>query len=227
MRISSIIIILFIVLIFFIICIASGEIPKIGDVHDPEDGMEDDEHDLEKNGRRNEHDLKNGVHDPNKDLTTSEKGELARDYTSEEINNIIEANKLRSDKKKQKYHARKKVKSRGESICRDYLENAFDVKFPNCRPEWLVNPETGYKLELDCYNEELKIAVEYNGEQHYVFPNVFHKTKEQFDAQIRRDKYKEQLCKENGVVLISVPYDVRHKDIPGYIEKEISRLWGL
>ena len=32
---------------------------------------------------------------------------------------------------------------------------------------------TGKSLELDCYNVEYGVALEYNGIQHYKFPNPF------------------------------------------------------
>ena len=41
--------------------------------------------------------------------------------------------------------------------------------FSPIRPNFLVDPQTNYKLELDGYNEELNIAFEYNGIQHYKF----------------------------------------------------------
>lgn len=111
--------------------------------------------------------------------------------------------------------------SKGEEICRNYLEERFGKPFPNTRPKWLVNPKTGRCLELDCYNEELKIAVEYNGEQHYVFPNVWHKTKSSFEEQVRRDAYKINRCEEYGIHLVTVPYTVKKKDIPKYIESRL------
>ena len=51
-------------------------------------------------------------------------------------------------------------------------------------------------LEIDCYIPELKIGFEYNGEQHYMFPNCFHKTQEEFEAQQQRDilKYSYLSC---------------------------------
>jgi len=35
------------------------------------------------------------------------------------------------------------------------------------RPDWLKNPKTGRNLEIDIYFPKHKIAVEYNGKQHY------------------------------------------------------------
>ena len=87
----------------------------------------------------------------------------------------------------------------------------------NIRPDFLKNPESGRNLELDCYHPELKIALEYSGKQHYVFPNVFHKTYNEFIEQIRRDQYKVTCCDNAGIYLITVPYNVPYNQIADYI----------
>ena len=51
-------------------------------------------------------------------------------------------------------------------------------------------------LELDGYNHKLRLAFEYNGYQHYDYPNVFHKTREEFYKQRERDRLKAELCKK-------------------------------
>ena len=94
--------------------------------------------------------------------------------------------------------------SKGEIICRDYLENRFNMSFPKIRPDFLRNPVTGgdYNLELDCYNDALKLAVEYNGVQHYKFSPFFHKNNEAFLNQKYRDEMKLYKCKEQNIKLI-------------------------
>lgn len=62
--------------------------------------------------------------------------------------------------------------------------------------------------EFDGYNEEHKIAFEYHGYQHYVYPNRFHKTEEIFKAACQRDLQKIQYCIENGIKLITIPYTI-------------------
>ena len=107
--------------------------------------------------------------------------------------------------------------SKGEQICRQVMEELYNKPFPTIRPDFLKNPETKRNLELDCYNDELKLAVEYNGVQHYKWPNFTNQSKEDFIKQVRRDKYKVEACDANGVYLITVPYNVPHKDIKDYI----------
>jgi len=110
-----------------------------------------------------------------------------------------------------------KFVSKGERMCREIMEKLYGVPFASVRPDWLRNPETGEKLELDCYNEELKLAVEYNGIQHYSWPNFTNQSQEQFVNQIRRDSFKMDVCDKNGVYLIVVPYTVKHEEISSYI----------
>lgn len=113
-------------------------------------------------------------------------------------------------------------RSKGEKICCETMSNLFKKPFTTVRPDWLKNPETGRNLELDCYNEELKIAVEYNGIQHYKFPNPFNKTEEDFIKQVRRDLMKEELCKTNAVRLITVPYTISHSEIPKFLRAQVG-----
>ena len=107
--------------------------------------------------------------------------------------------------------------SKGERICTQTMENIYGVPFITIRPSWLRNPETGENLELDCYNDDLQIAVEYNGVQHYKWPNFTNQTQEQFINQVRRDEAKVEMCKRQGVYLIVVPYEVPHEIIPSFI----------
>ena len=110
--------------------------------------------------------------------------------------------------------------SKGETLCKQAIEEIYGVPFYCVRPNFLKNPETGRNLELDMYNDDLKIAVEYSGIGHYVYPNPFHRTKEQFINQIRRDQFKVETCDENGIYLITVPYNVplKYEKIKSYIE---------
>ncbi len=107
--------------------------------------------------------------------------------------------------------------SRGERQCRLVMELLHGHAFPKVRPQFLRNPETGRLLELDCFCEPLSLAVEYNGIQHYVWPNYTNQSHEKFIKQQRRDQLKVDLCDLNGIYLISVPYNVPIEQIEDYI----------
>ena len=120
-----------------------------------------------------------------------------------------------------------KKDSRGEIECRNVLEKIFNKPFTKIRPNFLKNEVTGgYNLEIDCYNDELKIGVEYNGVQHYKYIPYFHKNKEAFYNQKYRDEFKRRMCKDNGVFLIEVPYTVKIENIENYIVRELDKLYN-
>ena len=115
--------------------------------------------------------------------------------------------------------------SKGEAECRRVAEEYTGLPFRKARPSFLRNEVTGgHNLELDCYNEKLKIGIEYNGRQHYNFVPHFHATKDAFYNIKYRDDLKQRLCKENNVKLIIVPYTV--KDIKSYLQTELARHMG-
>lgn len=109
-----------------------------------------------------------------------------------------------------------KCKLRCEKRLTKVFESILKKKFKKCRPKWLINPKSGRPLELDGYNEELKLAFEYNGKQHYK-KSRYNWTEEMLEDQIARDSIKRQLCKENNITLIEVPYTVTQKEFYGYI----------
>jgi hypothetical protein len=102
-----------------------------------------------------------------------------------------------------------------ERYCIEFLHFLFPKNvFVKKKHSWLRNPKTGYPLELDGYCEELKLAIEYNGIQHYVWPNFFHPTIEEFHAQQERDKTKLKICNQKNICLIRIPYTVPLDQIP-------------
>jgi hypothetical protein len=111
-----------------------------------------------------------------------------------------------------------KNQSRGEELTRQILEDVFGTTFPNIRPEWLVNPDTGRLLELDCYSEEMNLAFEYQGLQHYEPVDFFGGT-EAYDSQVKRDKIKRQLCKTRGVTLV----EIDSRNFSQYLETGVLR----
>lgn len=93
-----------------------------------------------------------------------------------------------------------------EMEVRKTLEEIFPGhKFPSVEPIWNINPATGYRMEIDCYNKALGLAVEYNGKQHYELVEYF-QDQESHEAQKQRDIEKKNNCEAKGVRLIVVPY---------------------
>jgi hypothetical protein len=109
-----------------------------------------------------------------------------------------------------------------ENLMRRALEQLLGKPFLKARPAFLRNPATGRPLEFDAYNEELRIAAEFNGVQHERYPNPFHSTRKQFEAQQARDRLKAVLCQEQGIKLIVVPSGVQQGDLNAYLQQQLG-----
>lgn len=103
-----------------------------------------------------------------------------------------------------------------ERMCRAFFETIFEKSFLKIKPAWLRN-EKGNKMELDGYCEELKLAFEYNGIQHYKQNNFLHQN-QNFEQRKRDDSLKRMQCfNEKGIILIEVPYTIPENDMERYI----------
>jgi hypothetical protein len=60
-------------------------------------------------------------------------------------------------------------------------------------------------MELDCYNDNLRIAIECDGLQHRIHVPHFQATLEDFQNQQKRDQQKNILCINNNIKLIRIP----------------------
>lgn len=122
------------------------------------------------------------------------------------------------------YETKSSSSSRGENECRRCIEKLTGRKFPKMRPDFLKNDVTLSNLELDCYCDELKLAVEYNGQQHYAYIPHFHSSKDAFYNVKYRDDMKRRLCESNGIDLIVVPYTVPEDEIEEYITDRLNAI---
>lgn len=78
-------------------------------------------------------------------------------------------------------------------------------------------------LELDIYIPELKIGIEFNGEQHYSFTKEFHKDFQDFENQQKRDMLKKELCKRYGIrlLILKIPNENKmRKEIIKFLSSE-------
>lgn len=125
---------------------------------------------------------------------------------------------------KSRHQEKKKECSKGELLCKQHLEQRFQLPFIKCRPSFLYNEVTGENLELDLYNHDLKLAVEYNGRQHYEFVPFFHQTRDKFQTQKYRDRMKQELCATHKIYLITVPFTVPDHKIGAYLDERLEQL---
>ena len=95
-----------------------------------------------------------------------------------------------------------------EKLCREILEQYFSAPFPK-KSQFIRNPRTNRFIELDGYCQTLRIAFEYQGEQHYHYPSHWIRTKREFASQVFRDQIKTKACKKLGIYLIVVPYTAK------------------
>ena len=72
---------------------------------------------------------------------------------------------------------------------------------------WIPSPK-GMPLQIDWYCPKLMLGFEFDGQQHTEYVKYYHKTKQQFKYQKECDIIKDKICKERGVTLIKIPYNV-------------------
>ena len=131
--------------------------------------------------------------------------------------------------------------SKGEKLTRMYMEAIFSIisgnsiKFPTVTlyRAFHLDIDRGGRMHFDGYNPNVKIgncyfriAFEYDGNQHDIYPNSIHKTSSEFRALQKRDKLKENICDLPNFRTILI----RIKEISGFtysnpqsFQKEIIR----
>lgn len=107
----------------------------------------------------------------------------------------------------------------GERICHLYFESIFKTKFKKSRPKWFRNKNNNI-MELDGYSDDLKIAFEYQGIQHYKVDGFINKNESDLNKRIENDLYKYELCKKLGINLFIIDYKLEHENIPNEIKKQ-------
>lgn len=114
--------------------------------------------------------------------------------------------------------------SKGQLAACKHLEQRLGAPLEwNVRPDFLRSPVTGRNLELDCYNADHKIALEFQGKHHKTFPHRFHGNDPQnFIRSIQRDLYKKEVCETVGIYLIEVDEGMRPADMTAYIDQHFD-----
>lgn len=92
--------------------------------------------------------------------------------------------------------------------------------FPNEKWEWECSPNWLKPQKFDIYNRKHNLAIEYNGEQHYM-PIKKYGGVLGYEDCIKRDKRKNELCKKNKCTLYIVKYDNINYD---KIREEINNI---
>lgn len=125
------------------------------------------------------------------------------------------------------------MKSKGEELFGILLSAYFNRKFlsdrgynitieNNKRPKFLLG------LELDFYIPQLKIAFEFQGEQHYSYVSDFFRNNNDFFKRIIDDIQKDYLCKKEGITLVKVSqFNMRNKTLRRRIFETLNMKYGF
>lgn len=94
--------------------------------------------------------------------------------------------------------------------------------------EWqnrsFTNPESSYMYKFDGFFPDHNLVVEYHGHQHFVWPNAYYKTEEDYLALRRRDAHKRELVLgDPNLKYLEIRFDEPFDD-PSYIR---GRLFAL
>ena len=110
-----------------------------------------------------------------------------------------------------------------EENCRKIFQELFKKEFKKVRPDWLKNLWTYQNLELDGYNPDVVtplgkgLAFEYDGAQHSRFTPLFHSCAEDFEYQVMKDSLKDEMCRDEGVLLIRIPHYIPYCHLKPFI----------
>ena len=113
-----------------------------------------------------------------------------------------------------------------EEVARTTFEQIFKTQFPKSKPNWLRNQQ-GYQLEFDGFCEQLSLAFEYQGIQHFDSKRHLYKTNSKnvdLDKRFIRgqdnDKIKLELAKSNNIIVFELTYKDSYEDFPKRIYEQ-------
>lgn len=96
----------------------------------------------------------------------------------------------------------------------------FDAEL-NLSPEWLINPETNRRLKLDYLYRDVNLAIRFIGLEG---PGQRRrKSDEEILSEQEREDAREAVCREHGVVLVSVDPDDEPKTALRRLESGLAR----
>ena len=112
-----------------------------------------------------------------------------------------------SDYKASSGHDCAGIKSSGEIIVGDFLKK-HGIKYKTQRDTLkCINPDTGFVMPYDFEIVGRRVLIEVQGDQHREFIPRFHVTKEAFEYQQKKDRYKREYAESKGYKLIEVWYE--------------------
>lgn len=99
--------------------------------------------------------------------------------------------------------------SKGEKLIAKILK---EKKVIFVRQKKFIDCKNKAVLPFDFYLPNLHLCIEFNGAQHYNFVEYFHKNKEKFKEQQKRDKIKTEFCKKNSIPFLRIKYNENVKN---------------
>lgn len=96
----------------------------------------------------------------------------------------------------------------------------FDAEL-NVSPEWLINPDTNRRLKLDYLYRDINLAVRFVGLEGP--GQKRRKSDEEVLSEQEREEARDQVCREHGVVLVSVDPDDEPRNALRRLESGLSR----
>ena len=118
--------------------------------------------------------------------------------------------------------------------CMEYLFSTPESKkeFKRVRPDWLIGI-SGYPIELDGYNEDLKVAFEHNGPHHDSWEFWVRRwgmsneeAKIRHNRFVANDEIKNRECFNREIHLITIVQEIQYKDIYNEIINQYEALSG-
>lgn len=98
-------------------------------------------------------------------------------------------------------------KSLGEKTIKQWLDS-HNIRYETQKyfKDWNIGIHY-----FDFYLPDFNLVIEYNGIQHYDFNPYFHKTIENFNYRVFKDKQKKETCLNNNINYLSIKYTLFHK----------------
>jgi hypothetical protein len=138
---------------------------------------------------------------------------LSREQISQKPQTVLSRQEINKKGLQKQFYFKSVAPSFGEIISRYIFEWIFQNPFPSQYPFFLGGQE------LDGFNAELMIAFEHQGPYH----DPYHKLGA-WDGHFK-DKFKQEICNENGVILIQVPcINTNKEDISIGLDNIIKQL---